>query len=240
MNASIPPKYFENGGIAGMLKALEDRDTRQRISEEMQEMGTYDNFYINAGGFEGMYFSGCPKTPDADGKSVAEYAQIVGKNGFDTLFDVLLENEGKVNGVFHSISEEDNCLIIKDENATIGTDGSCRSLNEQTHPRTFGAFPRAICHYVRDKKLMSLEAMVRKLTGFAAERMGLERKGLIKEQYDADLVVFSYDNLKDSASFTQSTLLSDGIEYVIVNGKIAYTDKQMTPVRNGRLLYHIR
>lgn len=240
MNASIPPKYFENGGIAGMLKALEDRDTRQRISEEMQEMGTYDNFYINAGGFEGMYFSGCPKTPEADGKSVAEYAQIVGKNGFDTLFDVLLENEGKVNGVFHSISEEDNCLIIKDENATIGTDGSCRSLNEQTHPRTFGAFPRAICHYVRDKKLMSLEAMVRKLTGFAAERMGLERKGLIKEQYDADLVVFSYDNLKDSASFTQSTLLSDGIEYVIVNGKIAYTDKQMTPVRNGRLLYHIR
>ena len=87
---------------------------------------------------------------------------------------------------------------------------------------------------------MSLEAMVRKLTGFAAERMGLERKGLIKEQYDADLVVFSYDNLKDSASFTQSTLLSDGIEYVIVNGKIAYTDKQMTTVRNGRLLYHIR
>lgn len=238
MNICIPPQYFENGGIQGMLQALRTPDTRKRIREEMQQPGTYDNFYINAGGFGGMFISGCPKTPEADGMLVSEYAQAAGKDGFDAFFDLLLANEGHVNGIFHCISDEDNIRIISDANATIGTDGTCRTLQEQTHPRTFGTFPRAIRHYVREKKVMALEVMVRKMTGFAAERMGLGNKGRIAQGYDADMVLFSYEELQDTADYMHSTLLSDGIAYVLVNGEIGYAQKQMTAVRAGKFLRH--
>lgn len=238
MNIVIPPHYFENGGIPSMLQALRNPGMRARIRTEMQTPGTYDNFYINAGGFQGMFISGCAKTPEADGMFVSEYAEKCGKDPFDALFDLLIENNGHVNGVFHCIGEDDNCRIILDPNACIGTDGTCRTLDEQTHPRSFGAFPRAIRRYVKELRLLPLEAMVHKMTGFAAARMGLASKGRIAEGMDADLVIFDLDKLCDTADYCHSTQLCEGIRYVLVNGEIAYCDNAVTPARAGRLIRH--
>lgn len=238
MNVCIPPHYYEDEGMAGMLRALEDPDKRLKIRQEMPEPGTYDNFYLNSGGFDGMFICSSPREKDAEGLLVSQYAEKLGKDGFDTFFDLLLVNRGQLNGVFHSICEEDNAQIILDKNTVIGTDGNCRSLDEPTHPRTFGSFPRAIRHYVFEQKLMPLETMVRKVTGLAAKRMRLPGKGRIREGYDADLVLFSPEKIGDKADYLHSTRLSQGIERVIVNGVTGYRAGKMTRARAGRFIRH--
>ncbi len=238
MNIVIPPDYFEKGGIEGMLAFLRDPEARKEIRRRMQQDGSYDNFYLNAGGFDGILISGCAKTPESDGLTVSEYARRKGQEAFDAFFDLLLANDGKVNGVFFCIDEGDNCRIIQDPNTCIGTDGTCRTLAEQTHPRTFGAFPRAIRRYVKELGLLSLEEMIHKITGFAAERCGLYDRGVIAEGKAADLVVFDFAALRDAADYTNSLALSEGIRYVFVNGQLAYQDGAVTEARAGKFLRH--
>lgn len=238
MNIVIPPDYFDKGGVEGMLEFLRDPKARSEIRRRMQFDGSYDNFYLNAGGFDGILISGCAKTPEADGLTVSQYAAQTGRDPFDAFFDLLLANDGKVNGVFFCIDEEDNCRIIRDPNTCIGTDGTCRTLEEQTHPRTFGAFPRAIRRYVKELGLLTLEEMVHKITGFAAARCGLYDRGVIAEGMAADLVVFDYAALRDAATYTDSLALSEGIRYVFVNGQLAYQDGAATEARAGKFLRH--
>lgn len=85
---------------------------------------------------------------------------------------------------------------------------------------------------------MTLEEVVRKMTSMPAARLGMPTKGVIREGYDADLVVFNYENLHDRATYTCSNELTDGIEYVIVNGGIVYHDKKLTGINTGRVLRH--
>lgn len=237
LNAVIPPKYFR-AGVTEMTEKLKKPVVREQIRKEMQMPGTYDNFYLNSGGFDGIFISGCSITKQYDGMFVSELAKKQGKDPFDALFDLLIENEGKVNAIYHCIGEEDCCRIISDCNTCIGTDGTCRTLTEQTHPRTFGAFPRAINHYVKELKLLSLEEMIYKMTGLAAERMRLHNRGIIANGNIADLVVFDYNTIRDIADYTFSTRLSDGVCYVFVNGKLAYTKGAVTNSYSGRFIPH--
>lgn len=238
LNVCIPPWHFNDGGLEGMLEKLKSQDHRQLIRKEMHVPFTYDNFYLNAGGFSGIQISGCEKTPEWDGYFISDYADHIRKDAFDAFFDLLLANNGRVNGVFHCIDEQDNGRIILDPNTCIGTDGNCRTLAEQTHPRTFGSMTRAIHHYVKELNLFSLEEMIHKMTGFAAERMGLLSKGVIREGFDADLVLFDYELIRDRATFTDSTALSEGIQSVWVNGQMAFTQGGLTEARAGQFLRH--
>lgn len=240
LNIVIPPKYFEKGGIPGMLDILANPHMRAQVIKDMKTPGTYDNFYINSGGFDGIFISGCTKTPETDGMYMSEYAKLVGKDPFNALFDLLIENDGLVNAIFDSISDEDCCRIILDENCCIGTDGTCRTLAEQTHPRTFGSFPRAINHYIKELNLMPLETLIQKMTSFVAKRMGISDRGIIADGLAADLVVFDYNEIKDNADYTNSTLLSSGIHHVFVNGELAYSQGCMTNKASGKLLLHNR
>lgn len=238
LNAVIPPKYFVNDGVKGMVRLLADPRMRSAIKEDILNERDYENFYFNCGGFDSIQVSGCEKTPEADGLLISEIAERTGRDPFDAFFDLLAENDGRVNAVYHCIGEEDNCRIILDENTCVGTDGTCRTLNEQTHPRTFGAFPRAIRRYVKELGLMPLETMIRKMTGFPAERLKLYDRGTIAEGKAADLVLFDYNTIKDAADYRHSTRLSEGIRAVYVNGKLAYDGKKVVTPDAGRLLRH--
>ena len=120
----------------------------------------------------------------------------------------------------------------------MGTDGNCRSMEEKTHPRTFGTFPRAIRRYHKELGLLSLEEIIRKITSFPAQRAGLDNKGLIADGYDADLVLFDYEKLTDRADYLNSTALAGGIEAVFVNGEVVYRDGALTGANPGRLIAH--
>ncbi len=90
LNICIPPKYFNDGGVDGMVDMLKNPEMREKVKADMQDINCgYDNFYLNAGGFDNIFIAGCPEVPEADGKFVSEYAKILGKDPFDTYFDLL-------------------------------------------------------------------------------------------------------------------------------------------------------
>ena len=239
LNIPIPPKYFDSEGVDGVVRMLSTPEGRARIRADMERKDCgYDNFYQNAGGFDGIFVSGCPGLLEADGKFVSDYAREIGKDPFDAYFDIIQANGGKANGIYYTISEEDLCRIIQDPNACVGTDGNCRSMEEKTHPRTFGTFPRAIRRYHKGLGLLSLEEIIRKITSFPAQRAGLDNKGLIADGYDADLVLFDYEKLTDRADYLNSTALAGGIEAVFVNGEVVYRDGALTGANPGRLIAH--
>lgn len=237
LNICIPPQYFNDGGVDGMVEILKDPEMRDKVKADMQDINCgYDNFYLNAGGFDNIFIAGCPEVPEADGKFVSEYARILGKDPFDTYFDLLIANGGRANGIYFTMGEEDMERIISNPNVCVGTDGTCRILDEKTHPRTFATFPKAIRYYHKEKKLFTLSEMIHKITGFVAERANLKGKGFIKEGYDADLVLFDYNSLKDTPTYSNPVQMCDGIEYVIVGGKIVYQDKKTTGEYPGKIL----
>ena len=237
-NVLIPPQYFD-GGMDCLLERLKDPEIRQKMKEEMMAKdGGFDSYYRNCGGWDGVFISVLPLTPEYEGMFVTEAAETMGKDPFDAYFDLVLENRAEGSGIYFSIGEEDLCHIILDPNTVVGTDGLCKAMNEKGHPRAWGTFPRAITYFHKEKKLMPLEDIIRKMTSLPAERLMLKSKGVIRDGMDGDLVIFDYEKLRDRASYMDSNQVTDGIEYVIVNGEVVYENHALTGAHPGTLILH--
>jgi N-acyl-D-amino-acid deacylase len=133
--------------------------------------------------------------------------------------------------IYHSISEDDMRRILAHPATMIGSDGLPN--DPRPHPRLWGTFPRVLGRYSRDEKLMPLPAAVHKMTGMPAQRFGLAGRGLVREGYCADLVLFDEDKIMDSATFEQPVNAARGIAGVWVNGVLAYTESGATGKRGG-------
>ena len=136
--------------------------------------------------------------------------------------------------IYHSISEEDMRRILAHPATMIGSDGLPN--DPRPHPRLWGTFPRVLGRYSREQKLMPLGEAVRKMTGMPAQRFGLARRGLIREGFAADLVLFDPQKVIDSATFTDPIRPAEGIAGVWVNGILSYTAEGATEKRAGRFL----
>lgn len=136
--------------------------------------------------------------------------------------------------IYHSISEQDMRRILAHPATMIGSDGLPN--DPRPHPRLWGTFPRVLGHYCREQRLFSLPEAIRKMTGLAAQRFGLARRGLIREGHYADLVLFDPAAISDTATFGNPVSPAVGIERVWVNGTLAYTTRGTTNLRNGRFL----
>lgn len=240
LSVCVPPKYYTNG-LSAMLDYLRDPVTREQIRREMNDPSTpYENYYLNSGGFDGVFVSVSPAYPEAEGKRIGELAREKGQDPFDTFCDIMFANNGVVTAIYFTMSEEDVFRIIRDENVIVGTDAIVKSLEDKAHPRAFGTFPRAIRYFVKENKLMSLEAMIHKMTSLTAEKINLKSKGLLMDGYDADLVIFDYETIYDTADYVHSNALADGIDYVIVAGEVVYHDKQLTGACPGKTIRYQR
>lgn len=240
LSACIPPWHFDKG-LSAMAAKLRDPENRKSIRREMEDpKSEYDNYYLNAGGWSGVLVCACPKTPRAEGKYVADYAKELGCDPFDAFFDIMVENNGESTAVYSSMCDEDVFEIALAPNTIVGTDGLTRSAGEKGHPRAYGSFPRAINYYVKENGVMTLEQCIRKMTSLTAARLGLKKKGVIAPGYDADLVVFNPDNLMDKATYSDSCAITEGMDYVIVNGEVVYKDQQFTGVYPGRFIPHTK
>lgn len=136
--------------------------------------------------------------------------------------------------IYHGISEDDMRMILRHPGTMIGSDGLPN--DPLPHPRLWGTFPRVLGHYCREQKLFSLSEAVRKMTGLPAQKFGLNERGLIREGYCADLVLFNSETVRDMATFAEPTRVSQGIEAVWVNGILSYQDQASTGQRAGRFL----
>ena len=238
LNACVPPWHFDQG-FDVLTEKLRDSAFRAQLRREMEDPATpYDNYYLNAGGWGGVFVSSATATPAAEGKFIADYASEIGKDPWDTFFDIMAENRCSAGGVYSSMCTEDVCTVALDPCTIVGSDGLTRSWEEKGHPRASGTFPHAITYFVKEKGLLPLETMIRKMTGLTADYLAIKNKGYIRDGYDADLVLFDYDRLQDTATYTNPNSLTEGIDYVFVNGKCVYKDMQLTGVCSGRMVRH--
>lgn len=168
--------------------------------------------------------------PEQGGRNLADIADSWGVSLIDAA--KRLQPAG---AIYHNMLEEDVARVLKYPKTMIGSDGLPN--DPLPHPRLWGTFPRVIGHYCRDKELFSLPEAVKKMTSLSARRFGLKNRGLIKEQYYADLVIFDFDKIIDVASFNNPKQVSAGIEYVLVNGNIVYQEKSVNKKRSGKFLY---
>lgn len=234
---SCMPNWYFSKGMTYMAEKLSDPVFRAQVKAEMESPDSpYDNYYLNTGDWEGVYITSMPKTKDAAGMNVAEYAKKIGKDPWEAYFDLMADNDCGGVGVYSSMCDEDVCDIIRSPYCVVGTDGINTSWKVPGHPRGSSTFPHAINYFVKEKKILTLEQMIHKMTGLTAERLRFANKGLLRDGYDADVVIFDLDRLQDLATYDDPNRLTEGLEYVIVNGQCVYENMALTGKYSGRLL----
>ncbi len=241
--ALIPP-WALDGGRGKMLERLRDPALRQRMRRDLLNgiEGWY-NHYTAPGGWDRMLLVSFtqPQNEPFQGKYMNELIESRGGDGFDVLFDVLLEEGGSVPTVYFHHTEPDMQLALKQPWTSIGSDGEAVNtegvLGEQNpHPRYYGTFPRVLGRYVRELGLLTLEQAVHKMTELNAKKVGFQLRGRVEGGYWADLTLFDPKTVIDRATFEQSTQYPEGIEYVLVNGRVVLERGRHTGERPGKVL----
>jgi N-acyl-D-amino-acid deacylase len=167
--------------------------------------------------------------PELAGRKLSEIARAWGTNQAEAARR--LQPAG---AIYHSISEDDMRAILRDPGTMIGSDGLPN--DRFPHPRLWGTFPRVLGRYSREEKLFSLSEAVRKMTSLPAKRFGLRDRGLVREGYAADLVLFEPETVLDRASFEDPAQPAQGIDAVWVNGVLSYSEQQLAKERAGKFL----
>src|SRR5262249_18774321 len=157
----------------------------------------------------------------------------------DVLFDLLIETEGSVPTVYEHHTEKDMTLALKQPWCSIGSDGSAYAIEGSLrrghpHPRNFGTFPRVLGVYVREKGLLTLEDAVRKMTSLNASKIGQPDRGIVRTGAFADVTIFDPEKVIDRSTYENPFQYSEGIEYVIVNGKLVLDKGKPTGEKPGR------
>jgi len=243
LSACLPPWALE-GGTDKMLARLRDPQTRQRLKTEIsQEQTTWENIYLGSGGPGGVLIGSVVnrELEPLQGKRISEIAEQQKKDPLDAVFDLILADHGQTGAIYFMMSEDDMRAAMKSPLVSFCTDSGSRATDgplagSKSHPRGWGSYPRILGRYVRDEKLLSLEAAIHKMTGAPAARVGLKERGVIKEGMFADITVFDPARVIDRATFESPNQYPIGIDYVIVNGKISVDKGQRTSALAGRVL----
>jgi N-acyl-D-aspartate/D-glutamate deacylase len=238
--ASIIPAWAHEGGKEALLRRLQDPATRARIRREMAHPAAGDaSSASEAGNLSSVVVLAVLDTTlrRYQGKRITEIAAEEHKDPYDTLFDLIVADHANTGRATFSMSEADVRLAVATPWLAVGSDFGARApdgpLGQPGHPRGYGTFTRILGKYVREDHALTLETAVRKMSGLAAERMGLRERGLVRAGYFADLAVFDPATVRDRATFEHSTALSEGVKYVMVNGRFTFDDGQLTPERPG-------
>src|SRR5438128_2544372 len=226
------PNWVHEGGTAKMCERLRDPAVRARIRSEEVETGR---------AFDRIVIARARLHPEWAGKSVQQLADAAGRDPLEWSCDALIEHDGAVDIVHHSMSEDDVRLVMAKEWICIGSDSRANAPYGplsfgKPHPRSYGTFPRVLGRYARDEKVLRLEDAVRKMTSLTASRPRVHDRGVVREGAWADLVVFDPARVIDAATYDDPHQYPVGLDYVIVNGGVALEHGETTPERRGRFL----
>lgn len=235
--SGLLPKWVHEGGVGNMLHRLKDPQMRQKIADELNsDIPGWENLARGCG-WENILICSCENEPSYEGKTIVEIASEKGSTSEETLFDVILGAEGKATIALFMIDENDCKAVLAHPLSMVGSDGFACSFSGvlakgKPHPRAFGTFPRVLGKFVREDGIMDLETALWKMTGFPAQRFGLKDRGFLKEGMAADLVLFDPQVIIDRATYENPHQPADGIEYVILDGKIVVDHKK----HNGKIM----
>ncbi len=242
--SAFVPAWAHDGGDAKLIERLKDPATRARIRKDLETPSKdWDNEWQEIHGPEDVMITAVqnPALRKFQGKRLSEIAATLTKDPMDALFDLLIEDEAFTECAVFGMSEPDVALALQQPWVSIDNDYSGVSPEgilgeEHAHPRAYGTFPRILRKYVREEKKLALEEAIRKFSALPAQRMRLTDRGVLKQGMWADVVVFDPETVRDLATFDDPNRLSEGMEYVLVNGVPVIEGGRMTGALPGKVL----
>ncbi len=241
-SAFIPP-WAHDGGTARLAERLKDPVTREKIRKDMLTVSKdWDNEWQEIPGPDAVMI-GAVENPDLlplQGKRLSEIAKLWNKDPMDALFDFLIQDPSTGVAVF-AMSQPDVTLALQQlwvaiDNDSEGTSPEGILGQAHPHPRAYGTFPRILAKYVREEKVLTLEDAIRKFSALPAQRMRLTDRGVLKAGMWADVVIVDPATVRDRATFDNPNQLSEGMEYVLVNGVPVIDQGKMTGALPGKVL----
>jgi N-acyl-D-amino-acid deacylase len=233
------PVWAREGGPAMFAERLKDPSIRERIKNDKD----FITWAKEHGWWEGIVMgrAGSEKNRQYEGMRLSEIAKRRGDvDPAETCLTLMAEDGGRISGMFHTMSEGDVQLVMKQPWVAIASDGSALNLNAPgvPHPRNYSTNVRVLGHYVRDTRLLTLEEAVRKMTMLPAQILGLADRGQLRNGMAADVVVFDPAKVGETNSFDKPKSYATGVSYVLVNGVVVIDKGEHTGARPGQALRH--
>ena len=242
LNAHMPP-WVQEGGYDKWVERLENPTIRSKVKIEMTtDTDDWENLGYLAGP-DGVLFAGF-KNPDLRkyiGMTLNEVAAETGKHYADVAMDFVIQDGSRVDVVYFLMSEENVKKQIKLPYMSFGSDAGSIApegdfLKNNPHPRAYGNFARLLGKYVREEKVIPLEEAIYKLTSLSANKLKIKKRGLLKEEYYADVVIFDPNTISDHATFGNPHQLATGMQHVFVNGIQVLNEGEHTGATPGKVV----
>ena len=227
LSATIVPKHLHSGGVPALLTVLESAEGRREIRANCESRWQ---------DWDWVQITICKAYPEYEGKRIPEIAALHGKDEIDTMCDIIYDSKNICSACYFNIWEEDIERVIAYPRAMICTDSGVAGNNLVHHPRLRASFPRALAKYVRERGVVTLPEMIRKITAMPAAVYGLTTKGLVREGMDADICVFDPEKIQDHATFANCHARATGLAFVLVGGEVVVKDAVHNGKRPGRML----
>ncbi|MQG05055.1 MAG: D-aminoacylase [SAR202 cluster bacterium] len=219
------PQWAKSGGPRALLERLQDKEQRKKIRKDMRPEFLNNNWLTNFNLESNKKF---------EGKLLDDIADLRQQDRIDALFDLLIEENLSVCTVGTGTNQHTLPDFVSHQYGMIASDSIL--LGEFPSPRSYGCFPIVLAEFVKAEKQLKLPEAIRKMTSFPAQRLGLKNRGVLKDGFKADIVVFDYTNIKAPATKETPKIYPEGINYVIVNGKIVIDKGTNTGVLAGQSL----
>ena len=225
LSSLLPQDIFAGGQQA----------TRKKLARKKEEVIAYllRNYGANFG-TKIVFLAG-----ERRGKSLEQLAKENDLNWAEILIEIILTAKSSISILKFNITKETITEVLTSEFSMVASDAMARKKDDKQlaknlcHPRTYGAFSKVINHYVREG-ILSLATAIAKMTSLPAKKLGL-RRGLIKDNYPADLILFDLDQFKDHATYKKPHLYTTGIKYLFINGKLIIKNEALLTGKNSGL-----
>lgn len=229
VQSALVPRWAQEGGEAAMIARLDDPSTKQRLSAEMWEN------LDRRGGAERLQIRRFEPDPSMEGKTLQELADAAGVDAIEMAQRLL--RRGGAAFVSFNMNPHDVETLMRQPWTMTSTDGDLVPMGQGVpHPRSYGTYPRKLRLYVKEKGVIGLAQAIRSMTSMPAAVFRVKDRGQVRPGAFADMVVFDLDRVRDLATFQEPHQLSEGMVYVLVNGRLAVDEGHVTDVRAGRVL----
>ena len=243
LDAAMPP-WVQEGGHDAWVVRLKDPEVRARVIAEMRAPAVgWESLYQLAGGAENVLLIGFKNDAlkPLTGKTLAEVAALRQTSPEDTMIDLVIEDDSRVDTAYFLMSEENIRRNIAWPHTMFGSDSAALSpqgvfLKSNAHPRAYGSVARLFAKYVREEKVITVEEAVRRLTSLPADHLRLRERGRLAAGNFADVVVFDPATIQDHATFDKPHQLSTGVSHVFVNGVLTVENEEHTGAKAGRVV----
>jgi len=234
---ALLPSWAHDGGDDALLERLRDSEIRDRIRDDLKSDRTDD--------WDGVLVAAVqnPELKACEGKTIVELAdrEDESRPPAEILLDIVLKDKNRTMHINFGMDETDVRTVMRHDLTMVGSDGSSLQpsgpLGEGVpHPRNYGTFPRVLGYYVREKEVIPIESAVHKMTGMPASRLGLDDRGVLKQDACADVTIFDPETVEQTGDYLDPSNYPAGVEHVLVNGEFVVRDGDHTSARPGAVI----